>query len=61
MVQMQSFYANVALMVYWLYVAVWNGSCYYMDYFARKYEMQLEQLSSMERQVNKTEKELKKE
>ena len=41
MVQFWSFWLNVGMMVYWLYIAVWNGACYYMDYFARKYELQL--------------------
>jgi hypothetical protein len=39
MVQFQFFWINLCIMIYWLYIAVWNGSCYYMDYFARKYEM----------------------
>ena len=38
-VQFQSYWISHAFLVYWLYVAIWNGSCYYMDYFARKYEV----------------------
>ena len=51
-------------MIYWLTVAGWNGSCYYMDYFARKYEMQLMQLmqlSAMEKGVAEVSDEQKKE
>jgi hypothetical protein len=62
--QFQSFWLNHALMIYWLTVAGWNGSCYYMDYFARKYEMQLMQLmqlSAMEKGVAEVSDEQKKE
>ena len=50
-----SFYLNTILMCYYLYCCLWNGSCYYMDYFARKYEMQLAQLEKMEKGVNQVE------
>ena len=50
-----SVYVNTALMVYYLYCCLWNGSCYYMDYFARKYEVQLAQLEKMEKGVSQVE------
>ena len=38
MIQYHWYWLNCAFMCYWLYVSVWNGACFYMDYFARKYE-----------------------
>lgn len=43
-------------MLYYLYCCIWNGANYYMDYFARKYEIQLAQLEQMEKGVKKAEK-----
>jgi len=33
-----SFWLNTSLMVYFILVSFWNGSCYYMEHFAKKYE-----------------------
>lgn len=35
----ENFWINLAFLAYYIYCSLWNGSCYYMDYFARKYEM----------------------
>ena len=48
MIQYHSFWLNTLMMFYWLSVAVWNGACYYMDYFAKRYEKQMEALKEKE-------------
>jgi len=33
-----SFWFNTLMMTYFMLLSFWNGSCYYMEYFAKKYE-----------------------
>jgi len=33
-----SFRWNTLLIFVWLVWSIWNASCFYMDYFAKKYE-----------------------
>ena len=37
-----SFWLSTIMMFYWLYIACWNGACYYMDYHSKRYEKQME-------------------
>ena len=37
--------------VFWLTWSVWNSSCFYMDYFAKKYNASLERLEQVEQQL----------
>ena len=39
-------------MIFWLTWSVWNGSCFYMDYFSKKYESSLQRLEEVEQQLN---------
>lgn len=40
-----SFYLNVLACFFWSYWSFFQGANYYMDYFAKKYETQLQKLS----------------
>ena len=37
--------------LFWIWCAFYNGACYYMDWFASKYEEKLAQLAEIEKQV----------
>lgn len=39
-----SFWLNSFLLIVYAFIAVWNGACFYMEYFAKKYEAQLAEL-----------------
>jgi hypothetical protein len=34
--------------VFWLTVSIWNSSCFYMDYFSKKYEASLQAMEQVE-------------
>ena len=36
-----SFYFHTFCIVFWLAWSIWNASCFYMDYFSKKYEASL--------------------
>ena len=48
--------ANTFLILLWLTWSVWNGSCFYMDYFSKKYELSLERLEEVEKEINEADK-----
>ena len=33
-----SYYFHMGISMFWMEVAVWNGACFYMDYFGKRYE-----------------------
>ena len=37
--------------VLWLTWSIWNGSCFYMDYFSKKYEASLQRLEEVQQQL----------
>lgn len=37
-------------MFFWITVSIWNSSCFYMDYFSKKYEASLQRLEEVEQQ-----------
>ena len=41
----QSYWINIAAVIFWLGMSAWAGANYYMDYFSKKYETQLMKLS----------------
>jgi hypothetical protein len=43
-----SFYWHTISILFWLTWSVWNGSCFYMDYFSKKYELSLQRLEEVE-------------
>ena len=45
------FWINAILCVFYLEWAISNGANYYMDYFSKKYEKQLEKLTLLEEDV----------
>lgn len=47
-VQYHFFWLNTAAIIGWGVISVWNGACYYMDWFAKKYEAQLQKLKALE-------------
>jgi hypothetical protein len=40
-VQFHYFWVNTAFVAYYGIVSIWNGACFYMEYFSKKYELQL--------------------
>lgn len=36
------------LLILWLTWSIWNGSCFYMDYFSKKYELSLQRLEQVQ-------------
>lgn len=47
----QNFWINTALNLYYHVLSFWNGSCYYMEYFSKQYEKQLDMLGEMEKKA----------
>ena len=48
MVCLYSFYWHTICILFWLTWSIWNGSCFYMDYFSKKYEIGLQRLEEVE-------------
>ena len=46
-----SYYLHLITCVAWVYWSFYQGACYYMDYFAKKYESQLAKLSQLETEI----------
>lgn len=42
-------------MFFWITVSIWNSSCFYMDYFSKKYEASLQRLEEVEQQLKEGE------
>ena len=42
-----SYWLNITVVVFVMQWAIYQGACYYMDYFAKKYEKQLQQMDEM--------------
>lgn len=38
-IQFHFFWLNTLIMCTWLILSFWNGACFYMEYFAKKYEV----------------------
>lgn len=45
--QYHSFWVSTGFVFYYCIISVWNGAQYYMEYFCKKYEKQLEELEKM--------------
>ena len=45
------YWVSMALSFSMVACTLWNGACYYMDFFAKKYEQQLAQLSSIQKEI----------
>lgn len=43
-----NYYWNTACILFWTMWSIWNGSCFYFNYFARRYEESLSQLQVVE-------------
>ena len=43
-----SFEFHTFALLFWLIWSIWNGSCFYMDYFSKKYEASLQRLEEVE-------------
>ena len=37
------------MVLYYTIQGIWNGACFYMEYFAKKYELQLNELEKMQK------------
>lgn len=48
-IQYHSFWFDTAVVLYYTIQAIWNGACFYMEYFAKKYELQLNELEKMQK------------
>ena len=42
-----SFLFSFVMSTLWIMIAFWNGACYYMDYFAKRYETSLSQFDAI--------------
>ena len=42
-----SFVFSYVMTTLWILIAFWNGACYYMDYFAKRYESSLSKYDSI--------------
>lgn len=49
---MYSYEFHTLSIVIWLTWSIWNASCFYMDYFSKKYEASLQRLEEVEQQLN---------
>ena len=45
-----SFAFSFVMSTLWIMIAFWNGACYYMDYFAKRYESSLSQFDTIEKE-----------
>jgi hypothetical protein len=46
-----NFYIHTFLMHLWILLSIWNGANFYMEYFSRKYEINLKRLEQIEQQL----------
>ena len=44
------------LICIWLTWSIWNASCFYMDYFAKKYEASMQRLEALEQELTENQK-----
>lgn len=51
MFQYHNFWVATAFVTFYSITSVWNGACFYMEYFSKKYEKQLEELDKMHRET----------
>ena len=51
--QYHFFWLNTLFVVYYSVLSVWNGACFYMEYFSKKYELQLSELEKMQQTAEK--------
>ena len=42
-----SFYVHTCMMLVWITMSVWNGANFYMEYFSKKYEINLQKLEEI--------------
>jgi len=43
MIAYHSFWFNTFIVLLYSYISLWNGACFYMDYFAKKYDKLLKE------------------
>eukprot|EP00828_Plagiopyla_frontata_P036560 TRINITY_DN4820_c0_g1_i2.p1 TRINITY_DN4820_c0_g1~~TRINITY_DN4820_c0_g1_i2.p1 ORF type:complete len:129 (+),score=13.89 TRINITY_DN4820_c0_g1_i2:381-767(+) len=46
-IQFRFFYLNSLYLIFCLYISVWNGANFYIEYFSRKYEQSIKDFESM--------------
>ena len=46
-IQYQYFWFSTLVVGFYTILSIWNGACFYMEYFCKKYEKQLEELEQM--------------
>ena len=46
-----NFWVSYAMAFSMVIVALWNGACYYMDYFAKRYESQLAEYADIQKEL----------
>ena len=42
---------NTFCIILWITWSIWNGSSFYMDYFGKKYELSLQKLDMVQKQI----------
>ena len=53
--QYHIFWLNSLFVAYYSILSIWNGACFYMEYFSKKYELQLNELDRMQKTAEKDE------
>ena len=51
MMAYHSYYIHTFLMNMWILLSIWNGANFYMEYFSRKYEINLKRLEELEQKL----------
>lgn len=54
MLQYHYFWLSTLVVGMYCLLSVWNGACFYMEYFCKKYEKQLEELEQMHQETKET-------
>lgn len=45
------FWVNTCIIAFYTLRCVWNGACFYMEYFCKKYEKQLAELEILQKET----------
>ena len=46
-----NFYVHTFFLLMWITMSIWNGANFYMEYFSKKYEVNLKRLEEIELQL----------
>lgn len=52
-VEYHCYWINLLIIMFYALRCVWNGACFYMEYFCKKYEKQLAELEMLQKETEK--------